>query len=149
MKSSGIIPDVIDSSPATTLSVTYGSDAVLLGNELTPTQVKGRPTVNWDAAPGAYYTLAMVDPDAPSRADPKFREVKHWLVGNINGSDMNTGDVIADYVGSGPPKGTGLHRYYYLNILKKVNYSNTISNNLIIIKFYTAASSCATLILTL
>ena len=56
----------------------------------------------------------LLDPDAPSRADPKFREWRHWLVVNIPGSDVAKGEEVAAYIGSGPPEGTGLHRYVYL-----------------------------------
>lgn len=45
---------------------------------------------------------------------PLIFKVNHWLVGNIKGSDVSTGDVIAEYRGSGPPKGTGMHRYIFL-----------------------------------
>ena len=54
------------------------------------------------------------DPDAPSRKDPKYREWRHWLVVNIPGGDVSKGEVCAEYVGAGPPKGTGLHRYIVL-----------------------------------
>jgi phosphatidylethanolamine-binding protein (PEBP) family uncharacterized protein len=54
------------------------------------------------------------DPDAPSRADPEFREWRHWLVVNIPGCDIDKGEVAAAYIGSGPPEGTGLHRYVFL-----------------------------------
>jgi len=47
------------------------------------------------------YTLSLTDPDAPSRADPKFREWWHWLVVNIPGSDISKGEAILQYVGSG------------------------------------------------
>lgn len=40
--------------------------------------------------------------------------MKHWLIGNIPGSDIKKGDVLADYRGSGPPEGSGLHRYVFL-----------------------------------
>lgn len=46
------------------------------------------------------------DPDPPSRANPKFREWRHWCVVNIPGADVSKGDVLCEYVGSGPPKGT-------------------------------------------
>lgn len=49
--------------------------------------------------------LLNSDPDAPSRADPKFREWHHWLVGNIPGNDIKSGEVLSEYVGSGPPQG--------------------------------------------
>ena len=55
-----------------------------------------------------------VDPDAPSRENPTFREILHWLIGNIPGApskdepfDISKGDVWAEYVGSGPLNGTG------------------------------------------
>ncbi|KOB66487.1 Phosphatidylethanolamine binding protein isoform 2, partial [Operophtera brumata] len=38
----------------------------------------------------------------------------HWLVGNIPGTSVAEGDVLSAYVGSGPPPGTGLHRYVFL-----------------------------------
>lgn len=56
----------------------------------------------------------LSDPDALSRADPKYREWRHWLVMNIPGCAVSKGDEVAVYVGSGPPEGTGLHRYVFL-----------------------------------
>ena len=49
----------------------------------------------------------IIDPDAPSRTDPKFREWHHWLVGNIPGCDVSKGETLSQYVGSGPPPNTG------------------------------------------
>ncbi|KAL4718462.1 hypothetical protein ACJJTC_008716 [Scirpophaga incertulas] len=72
------------------------------------------PTVTWNAQPDKLYALAMTDPDAPSRADPKIREVHHWLVGNIPGGNVAEGEVLTAFIGSGPPLGTGLHRYVIL-----------------------------------
>lgn len=103
------------------LKVSYESGvSANLGNILTPTQVKDKPTVSWEAENGAYYTLLLVDPDAPSRANPKFREWRHWLVMNIPGTSIDRGDEVFGYIGSGPPKKTGLHRYVYL-IYKQPN----------------------------
>lgn len=65
----------------------------------------------------------MTDPDAPSRADPNFREVRHWLVVNIPGTDVTKGDTIVEFIGSGPPEGTGLHRYTFL-VYKQSNKLN-------------------------
>lgn len=90
-----------------------------LGNELTPTQVKDIPTLKWDAEKDAYYTVLMVDPDAPSRAKPMF-EVRHWLVMNVPGDEVEKGETISEFIGSGPPEGTGLHRYIFL-IYKQPN----------------------------
>ncbi|XP_016057102.1 PREDICTED: phosphatidylethanolamine-binding protein 1 isoform X3 [Miniopterus natalensis] len=43
-----------------------------------------------------------------------LREWHHFLVVNMKGNDISSGTVLSDYVGSGPPKGTGLHRYVWL-----------------------------------
>jgi len=114
MEKEKIVPEVVDTVPKSVLDVKYGALSVDLGNVLTPTQVQKPPTVNWNGDPDKLYVLCMTDPDAPSRADPKFREWHHWLVGNIKGNDLSTGEVLSDYVGSGPPEGTGLHRYVFL-----------------------------------
>ena len=59
-------------------------------------------------------SLITVDPDAPSRADPKWGEWRHWLVVNIPGCEVSKGEALSIYIGSGPPQGTGLHRYVFL-----------------------------------
>ncbi|XP_011192817.2 phosphatidylethanolamine-binding protein homolog F40A3.3-like [Zeugodacus cucurbitae] len=115
MNSSGIIPDIIDASPKALVQLSYPSGVkVEPGKELTPTQVKDQPTASWEAEDDALYTLFMVDPDAPSRAEPTYREILHWLVVNIPGNKVADGQTIAEYIGSGPPEGSGLHRYVFL-----------------------------------
>ncbi|KAJ8263416.1 hypothetical protein COCON_G00158730 [Conger conger] len=107
----------VDEKPAHPLVVKYGSLEIdELGKVLTPTQVQNPPTaIEWDGCDSSkLYTLAMTDPDAPSRKDPKFREWHHFLLVNMKGNDISSGCVMSDYVGSGPPKGTGLHRYVWL-----------------------------------
>ncbi|XP_050667757.1 protein D2-like isoform X2 [Leptidea sinapis] len=114
-EANGIVPDVIPKAPADTVQVSYPSGVtVSQGNELTPTKVKDVPKVLYTANPDDFYTLAMTDPDAPSRKEPKFREWHHWLVGNIPGDNVGAGETLSAYVGSGPPEGTGLHRYVFL-----------------------------------
>ncbi|XP_059958130.1 phosphatidylethanolamine-binding protein 1-like [Mesoplodon densirostris] len=78
-----------------------------------PLQVKNWPTsIVWDGLdPGTLHTLVLTDTDAPIRKDPKHREWHHFLVNNMQDDDLSSGTVLSDYVGSGPPRGTGLHRY--------------------------------------
>ncbi|XP_054286026.1 uncharacterized protein LOC129002333 [Macrosteles quadrilineatus] len=113
-----IVPDVLDSQPGTEyMTINYGPGVTVdVGTTLTPTQVKGEPEVNYTfwADPKSYYLLAMVDPDAPSRQNPQNREFLHWLVANIPGDNIKSGETIVEYVGAGPPQGTGLHRYFFL-----------------------------------
>jgi phosphatidylethanolamine-binding protein (PEBP) family uncharacterized protein len=98
---------------------TRGVGEVTAGQVVTPTQVQDQPVVGWEAEEGMYYTLVMVDPDAPSAVDPKMREWAHWVRVNIPGDNLpcdgkDGGDNLKAYVGSGPPKGTGEHRYVFL-----------------------------------
>ncbi|XP_030752487.1 protein D3-like isoform X2 [Sitophilus oryzae] len=109
-----IVPDVVDHPPTHVASVKYSKGDVNLGNELAPVDVRKQPEISYPADEKKYYTLIMTDPDAPSRANPTRREFRHWLVVNIPGSDVSKGEVISAYVGSGPPKDTGLHRYIFL-----------------------------------
>lgn len=106
----------------TTTQITYPNDVTVSpGDELRPVQVKDTPTVQWTHAdPAAFYTLILTDPDAPSRAQPTSREWQHWTVVNIPGEAVASGNAsaaagqqLAEYVGAGPPQGTGQHRYVF------------------------------------
>ncbi|XP_055902815.1 protein D2-like [Eupeodes corollae] len=122
MEEYAVVPDVIDEAPHEFLEVTYRSDVKAdLGNELTPKQVKYIPDLDWNADENELYTVLMTDPDAPGQ----LKEFRHWLVVNIPGKNVAKGKIIFDYIGSGPPKGTGLHRYIFL-VFKQ---PNIISND--------------------
>ncbi|XP_041444025.1 phosphatidylethanolamine-binding protein 4 isoform X2 [Xenopus laevis] len=77
------------------------------------------PLVRYSKAqPGVNYILIMVDPDAPSRQNPKYRYWRHWLLTDIpgwqliSGQDLD-GDDISSYRRPSPPPGTGFHRYQF------------------------------------
>jgi len=115
----GVVPDVVPSAPAATATINWGPSASAvqcnLGNELTPTQVADIPTnVMWSGSNEKLYTLLLVDPDAPSRKEPKFRNWRHWTIVNIPGNDLAKGETIAEYIPSAPPENTDLHRYVFL-----------------------------------
>lgn len=78
------------------------------------------PIIKYDqASDDTFYVVAMIDPDAPSADDPTYREVRHFLVGNVNGStlrdvgmfDENTNTVLSPFLNPSPPEGSGYHRY--------------------------------------
>lgn len=57
--SDGIVSDVIDEAPPAVLKVLYPSGVSVQGGELTPTQVKDEPIVEWEFESGAFYTLLL------------------------------------------------------------------------------------------
>ncbi|XP_067399790.1 phosphatidylethanolamine-binding protein 4 isoform X2 [Emydura macquarii macquarii] len=63
------------------------------------------------------YVLIMVDPDAPSRANPKYRFWRHWVVTDIDGRDLRAGNlkghVLTAYSRPTPPSRSGYHRYQF------------------------------------
>lgn len=114
-KEAGIVPDLIDVAPTGYLPVKFPTGVeARLGNTLTPTLVQYQPRVTWRAQKGALYTLMLVDPDVPSKADPSMGAARHWLVVNIPGNNVSKGQIVAQYFGSSPDPGTGLHRYTLL-----------------------------------
>lgn len=127
----GVVPELIDSVPPQEIKVIYDEGReVLMGNELTPVQVKDVPTLTYKADEGSLYTLLMTDPDAPSKENKMWGEARHWLVVNIPGNDISKGQTVIEYVGSGPPKDTGLHRYIFFIFRQR----KTISTNVFIAK---------------
>jgi len=107
----GVVTTVIPTAPKYIATVAFESAKAELGKELTPTQVQHAPTVEWEANSDKFYTVVMTDPDAPSRDNPIRGEWLHWTVVNIPGSSLSEGEIMAEYVGAGPPPNTGLHRY--------------------------------------
>ncbi|KAL3185690.1 hypothetical protein MRX96_028593 [Rhipicephalus microplus] len=109
---SEIVTDVIPAVPERALNVSYPAGAVVnLGNFLTPAQTADAPDVNVVGDPDHWYTVILLDPDAPSRSDPKMRHWLHWLVVNVPHNETTT---LMKYAGPTPPPGSGRHRYVFL-----------------------------------
>eukprot|EP00118_Oscarella_pearsei_P026436 m.309903 g.309903 ORF g.309903 m.309903 type:complete len:179 (+) comp48493_c0_seq1:31-567(+) len=101
------------------LLITFeGSLEVECENSLTLQIVQDQPVVQWPTADEtSLYTLLMADPDAPSHDNPTLAWYRHWLTGNILGSDLMSGEisgsVLSGYVPPAPPSGSGYHRYFF------------------------------------
>lgn len=115
MKDHKVVQDVIKDVPKNILCVRYSGNRLAdMGNLFTPAQTSQKPEVGWKFTPMTYYTLAMVDPDVPSRAKPHLREFLHWLVINILQNRLESGDEHVGYIGPRQGKEGGLHRYVFL-----------------------------------
>ena len=59
----------------------------MLGNTLTKVETSSEPSVEitpLDSTDEGTYTLAMLDPDAPSHQDPNFGPFRHWIVSQLD-----------------------------------------------------------------
>ena len=103
-----------------------------VGNSLDPDDLQDTPTVKlWWAQENAaggpewkptQYIVVATDPDAPSRNDPKWSEICHWIATGVAIPDGKNSrrlsfktfwDVIP-YKPPGPPEKTGKHRYVFV-----------------------------------
>ncbi|KAJ4809742.1 Flowering locus T protein [Rhynchospora pubera] len=110
-----VIGDVVDPFVRTTsLRVVYGTKDVTNGCEFKPSQVVHQPRVEVGGNDlRTFYTLVMVDPDAPSPSDPSIREYLHWMVIDIPGTTGATfGQEIWPY--ESPNPNSGIHRFVFV-----------------------------------
>ncbi|XP_071397611.1 large ribosomal subunit protein mL38 isoform X2 [Centroberyx affinis] len=101
--------------PHVSLRVRYGQDnsgQVHYGNRLTPTEAASGPQVSFEAEEGSLWTLLLTCPD--EHLLDSEGEYVHWLVGNIPGGAVQSGDELCHYLAPFPAKGTGFHRYIYV-----------------------------------
>jgi len=82
------------------------------GNLVKPSECEEEPIVTWDSSDSALWSLLVVGPD--SHLSQPDKEVLHWLVGNIKGGDVSSGESLASYLQPHPPYGTGYHRLVFL-----------------------------------
>nr|UYR57983.1 flowering locus T [Camellia petelotii]UYR57989.1 flowering locus T [Camellia petelotii] len=112
-----VIGDVLDPfTRSISLRVTYSSREVTSrevtnGCELRPSQVVIQPRVDIGGDDlRTFYTLVMVDPDAPSPSDPNLREYLHWLVTDIPATTgASFGQEVVCY--ESPRPSMGIHRF--------------------------------------
>jgi len=54
-----------------------------------------QPSVDWPVESNQFYTVMLVDPDAPSRFNATLKSVLHWLAVNIPGNQISMGETVA------------------------------------------------------
>ncbi|KAI3456003.1 hypothetical protein Pfo_012666 [Paulownia fortunei] len=108
---SRVVGDVLDPFTAT-IELRAFSDGRIIQNgcSLRPSQVVGRPRVEiGDDDFRIFYTLVMVDADAPNPVNPYLKEYLHWMVIDIPGSTgASFGTEIVSY--ENPQPSIGIHR---------------------------------------
>ena len=95
--------------------VKYGDIKIEDGVFLTPLQTGKQPSVTYDTTDiNDKYTLILYD----SKAVSPSGNHNHWLVINIPGNSLRTGDlsegtILLSYKGPAPPSGSGEHIYTF------------------------------------
>ncbi|XP_023320347.1 39S ribosomal protein L38, mitochondrial isoform X3 [Eurytemora carolleeae] len=85
---------------------------VYRGNIIKPGEAGTQPEVSWRSKDDDLWTLVLTAPD--SHLVEEGAEYLHWMVTNIRGSDLNSGEEIANYLQPFPPFGTGFHRFAFV-----------------------------------
>ncbi|KAJ8446415.1 hypothetical protein Cgig2_019308 [Carnegiea gigantea] len=109
-----VVGEVLDDFVASTsLRVTYNGRLVVNACEFKPSQLAQPPRVEIGGPDiRTFYTLVMVDPDAPSPSNPHLREYLHWLVTDIPGTmTADFGQEIVSY--ERPQPTSGIHRVVF------------------------------------
>ncbi|CAE7174957.1 unnamed protein product [Rhizoctonia solani] len=141
--SEGIVPDVLPSfNPTSFIYLTYtgdlsdGSNAkvVFPGTSFVRNDTLVPPQFSVEGVKGGPYVVAMVDPDAPSRADPTLGQIRHLLAANFTVSNTrseyvprsyvvkNSTAAFSEYRAPTPPVGSGPHRYIALLYSQPKNF---------------------------
>jgi phosphatidylethanolamine-binding protein (PEBP) family uncharacterized protein len=108
------------------MNIIYKNKKINNGNYLTPNESKIKPIIKYKSKLDTLYTIIVYDPDAPTGNHI------HWLIVNIKNNKINNySDILLEYKGPVPPKGSGIHRYIFLlfeqdniinvNNIKKIN----------------------------
>ncbi|CAH0394695.1 unnamed protein product [Bemisia tabaci] len=136
MEEHKILPDIVDHPAKYELKLKYFYEHIPnFGNDLNPHDLDAPPYyVNFERRLDVdeYYTMLMIDPDQPSRAQPEEREWIHWLVTNMWGCSLLSGDTIVRYLTPKPEQGTGPHRYIFFVFRQadgEMNFDEKIINN--------------------
>lgn len=101
--------------PQVPVRISYGqenSGRVFYGNRLTPSEAASVPQISFEAEEGSLWTLLLTCPDEHLQDDEA--EYLHWLVGNIPGGAVQSGEELCHYLPPFPAKGTGFHRYIFV-----------------------------------
>ncbi|AYV84979.1 MAG: hypothetical protein Satyrvirus1_65 [Satyrvirus sp.] len=89
----------------TSLRVSIGGTKIKDKMVLPLNETQQKPVVTFDKFSSNKYTYVMVDPDAPTKSDAKFKYWLHWLV-------INNNEEVVPFIPPSPPAKSGPHRYF-------------------------------------
>ncbi|XP_053210129.1 protein D2-like [Panonychus citri] len=116
-RNAGIFADLNLSPPSDGMGfirVTYGKKQVSCGTLLSVTDAFLPPTISYVAESSNKYTVIRLEVDFPTRTSPVGRSYIHWMILNVQGSDMRSGNVASFYEPPGYLSIAEPHRYAFL-----------------------------------
>ncbi|KAJ3484769.1 hypothetical protein NLJ89_g11956 [Agrocybe chaxingu] len=136
-EAAGLLKDVpLAFNPSVLLGVTYyssktGQKALHAGIKMSPTETYSTPIFNIVGDPGAGpFIIAVIDPDAYSRARPIISEVRHFLSGFYSLDRVSGLLLPSTLVGALTPYhypvpfvDSGLHRYAFYLFRQSVEFA--------------------------
>ena len=115
----GLYEDLFDHGyfrPCTMLDIQYQHGDMIVpvhrGNVVKPGEAAQTPHVRFDSGDTGLWCLVMSGLD--THLGTEGQEYLHWMVGNIKGADMASGDTLCRYLQPFPPYGTGYHRFAFV-----------------------------------
>ncbi|CAB4069792.1 PEBP1 [Lepeophtheirus salmonis] len=113
-------PDILSSFHKEELLTALGLEQLKLGKNYSLASTQETPLIKLEhlLEDGQKYVLIMIDPDAPSKINPKFRSYLHWVITDLDLEKMKSKNEIIKYIGPAPPKGSGPHRYNFDQIIR-------------------------------
>jgi phosphatidylethanolamine-binding protein len=117
-----------DFLPSLLLNVSWENATANLGNTIVPDEVQEEPVIELlsdqtllpHSAVGTQvqYTITLTDPDAPSRDNPEWSEMCHWIATDLAMPAFallrKKQNPVMPWKPPGPPPKTGKHRYIFL-----------------------------------
>ena len=93
-------------------NVRIGDTNIKNGMHLSLEKSKEKPKINFNNYDDKYYTIIVMDPDAPSHDNPIYKYWLHYLT-------INNNNKIIEYESPDPPKNSGIHRYFFILLKQK------------------------------
>jgi len=115
----GLFDDLFDHAyfkPCVMLDIKYHHGDVLIpvyrGNVIKPGEAAKAPEVKFQSLESSKWCLVMTGLDTHLQTEGK--EYLHWMVGNIPGPEVASGETLCNYLQPFPPFGSGYHRFAFV-----------------------------------
>jgi len=104
-------------NPCVNLDIAFAQEddimvPVFRGNIIKPYEASAQPEVTWSSKEDDIWCLVLTGLD--THLTEENQEYVHWMVANIKGSDISSGQQLFNYLQPFPPHGTGYHRYAFV-----------------------------------